>query len=182
MTSLLDMTEDQLKILFSKEQIQQRIAEIAQELNIDFKEQDLTVLCVLKGSVLFTTDLLKHLKMPVQLEFIRLSSYGNDQKSGGKINAVDLTLPSLEGRNVLIVEDIVDTGLTIKFLTDYLQLQHSVGDLRIATLLDKECTRQHPINIHYRGFSVDDKFVVGYGLDYKGYYRNLPYIGFFPQS
>jgi hypoxanthine phosphoribosyltransferase len=181
MHALLDMTEDKLKELFSAELIQTRIKEIAEEVNRDFQGQDLTVLCVLKGSVLFTTDLLKHLKMPIQLEFIRLSSYGNDTKSGGKVNAVDLTLPNLEGKNVLIVEDIIDTGLTIKFLVDYLKLQHSVGDLRIASLLDKECTREHHVKINYSGFPVGDKFVVGYGLDYKGYYRNLPYIGYFPQ-
>lgn len=181
METTLDLTEDKLKVLFAEEQIQQRIKDMAQEINHEFKNEELTVLCVLKGSVLFTTDLLKHLRMPVQLEFIRLSSYGNEQKSSGKVNAVDLTLPHLRDKNVLIVEDIVDTGITANFLVDYLKLQHKIKKLRFASLLDKECARKHNIDIHYAGFPVDDKFVVGYGLDYKGYYRNLPYIGYFPQ-
>ena len=119
--------------------------------------------------------------MPVQLEFIRLASYGNDTRSSGKIKPVDLTLPNLAGKNVLIVEDIVDTGLTASFFLDYIKIQHNAKITRFASLLDKAYTRIHNVNIDYVGFPVDDKFVVGYGLDYMGYYRNLPYIGYFPQ-
>ncbi len=178
--AVLDKTADQLKELFSENQIQQRVKEIALEINKEFKDEELYVLCVLKGSVLFVTDLVKHLSMPVQLEFIRLSSYGDGFKSNGKINAVDLTLPNLEGKNVLIVEDIVDTGLTANFLIDYIKLQHSAKKIKFTTMLDKTCAREKHVNIDYTGFPVDDKFVVGYGLDYIGYYRNLPYIGYFP--
>lgn len=182
MEAILDKTQDQLLELISSDQIQNRIAEIAKQVNNDFPlNEELYVLCVLKGSVMFSTDLIKHLKMPVQLEFIRLSSYGNNTKSSGKINAVDLTLPNLYDKNVLIIEDIVDTGLTANFLIDYLKLQHNVKQLKFASLLDKACARQHTVDIDYAGFSIDDKFVVGYGLDYMGYYRNLPYIGYFPQ-
>jgi hypoxanthine phosphoribosyltransferase len=178
---VIDKTEDQLLELFSADLIQARIVEIAKNINNDFNGEELYVLGVLKGSVMFVTDLIKHFNMPVQLEFIRLSSYGNDQQSSGKVNAVDLTLPSLEGKNVLIVEDIVDTGLTANFLIDYLNLQHNAKQVKFATLLDKTCARRHNVPIDYTCFPVDDKFVVGYGLDYMGYFRNLPYIGYFPQ-
>jgi len=181
MSVVLDKTADQLKVLFTKEELQSRIAQLADQINKDFAGEELYVLCVLKGSVMFVTDLIKHLTMPVQLEFIRLSSYGNEEKSSGKVNAVDLTLPNLKDKNVLVVEDIVDTGLTANFLIDYLNLQHKTKQIRFATLLDKTCAREHAVNIHYVGFPIDNKFVVGYGLDYMGYYRNLPYIGYFPQ-
>ena len=94
---------------------------------------------------------------------------------------MDLTLPNLADKNVLIVEDIVDTGLTANFFIDYIKLQHNAKKIRFASLLDKVCARIHPIKIDFTGFEVDNKFVVGYGLDYMGYYRNLPYIGYFPE-
>lgn len=119
--------------------------------------------------------------MPTQFEFVRLSSYGNDQKSSGRVKPLDLTLPGLTGKNVLIVEDIVDTGFTANFMLDYIKLQHKPANIKFATLLDKSCARQKHVDIDFRGFEVDDKFVVGYGLDYLGYFRNLPYIGYFPQ-
>ncbi len=170
-----------LKELFSEEIIKQRISEIAGELNKDFGKEEIVVVAVLAGSILFASDLIKRLKMPVQLEFVRLSSYGEGTKSSGKVKPVDLTLPSLEGKNVLIVEDIVDSGLTAKFILDYIKFQHKAEKIKFVTLLDKTCARKEPVFIDYRGFEVDDKFVVGYGMDYKGYYRNLPYIGYFPQ-
>ena len=177
-----DRKQDKLIELFSKEQIQIRIAELAAEINKEFAGCDeLRVITVLKGSTLFACDLIRHLDMPVQLEFVRLASYGNEQSSSGKVKAVDLTLPNLADKNVLIVEDIVDTGLTANFFLDYIKLQHNAQKVKFASLLDKACTRIHPVNIDFVGFEVDDKFVVGYGLDYMGYYRNLPYIGYFPQ-
>lgn len=176
-----DKREEDLKVLYSQEALAKRTKEIADKINKDFKDADsLVAIGVLCGSMLFLADLVKHLKMPVQLEFIRLSSYGNKQESSGKIKPVDLTLPSLEDKNVLIVEDIIDTGLTATFLIDYIKFQHKAKCIKFATLLDKKCARQHEVPIDYIGFEVDDKFVVGYGLDYLGYYRNLPYIGYFP--
>lgn len=178
----LDRKEDQLVELYSKDQIQSRIKEMADQINKEFAgSEDLIVIGVLRGSVLFVVDLIKHINIPMQLEFVRLASYGNEQNSSGKVKPVDLTLPSLAGKNVVIVEDIVDTGLTASFLIDYIKLQHNANKIKFATLLDKTCARVHPVNIDYVGFDVDDKFVVGYGLDYLGYYRNLPYIGYFPQ-
>lgn len=169
--------------LFSENAIQQRIQELAEQINSSFSaENEVVVVAVLAGSILFASDLVKRLKMPVQLEFVRLSSYGNDVKTSGKVKPVDLTLPSLEGKNVLIVEDIVDSGLTAKFIVDYLQLQHKAASIRFATLLNKTCARKVPVNVDFSGFEIDDKFVVGYGMDFKGYYRNLPYIGYFPQE
>ena len=178
----LDKKPHELLELFSSDQIQERIQKLAHEINTEFADsEELMVIGVLRGSVLFVSDLIRHLKMPVQVEFVRLASYGDEQTSSGKVKPVDLTLPNLAGKNVLIVEDIVDTGLTAKFFIDYIKLQHNAKRIKFATLLDKTCTRIHPIEIDYVGFEVDDKFVVGYGLDYMGYYRNLPYIGYFPQ-
>lgn len=180
--TVLDRTQDQLETLISEEQLQQRIKELAHEINTEFAgTQELTVVGVLCGSILFLSDLVKHLNMPVQLEFIRLSSYGTEQTSSGEVKPVDLTLPSLEGKNVLIVEDIVDTGLTATFLLDYIKIQHKASKIRFVTLLSKLCSRIKPVKVDFTGFEIDDKFVVGYGLDYKGFYRNLPYVGYFPQ-
>lgn len=173
--------ETKLIELFSEQAITKRIAELADEINKEFGEEEIVVVAVLAGSILFASDLVKRLTMPVQLEFVRLSSYGDDVKTSGRVKPVDLTLPSLEGKNVLIVEDIVDSGLTAKFIIDYLKFQHKAAKIRFATLLDKTCARKEDVKIDYSGFVVDDKFVVGYGMDFKGYYRNLPYIGYFPQ-
>lgn len=182
MQVILDKNESELVELFSEDAIQNRIRELAKEINNTFpKNEELVVIAVLAGSILFASDLIKRLHMPIQFEFVRLSSYGNDQKSSGRVKPVDLTLPSLEGKNVLIVEDIVDTGHTANFMIDYIKLQHKPATIKFATLLDKVCARQKHVDISYSGFEVDDKFVVGYGLDYLGYLRNLPYIGYFPQ-
>jgi hypoxanthine phosphoribosyltransferase len=177
----LDKNEADLLELFSEAAIQSRILELSKEINKEFsKDEDLVVIAVLSGSILFASDLIKRLHMPIQFEFVRLSSYGNDQKSSGRVKPLDLTLPGLANKNVLLVEDIVDTGITANFMLDYIQMQHKPKNLKFASLLDKTCARQKPVDIHYRGFEVDDKFVVGYGLDYMGYFRNLPYIGYFP--
>ena len=177
---MLDKKVEDLKILFSEEEIEKRTRELAQEINSDYGEkEDLTLICILKGSSIFCCDLCKHLKMPVQMEFIRVSSYGNAQVSSGHVQALDLTLPNLEGRNALIVEDIIDTGCTMKFLTEILCRTHKLKNLKVVTLLIKKIARKADIEPDYYGFEVDDKFVVGYGLDYEGYFRNLPYVGYF---
>jgi hypoxanthine phosphoribosyltransferase len=177
---MIDNEEKQLLELFSESKIQTRVRELAENINKEYStKEELTVICVLRGSILFVSDLVRHLKMPVKIEFVRLSSYGNEQQSSGKIKSVDLSLPNLADKNVLIVEDIIDTGLTAQFLINYIKEQHNAKKIQFASLLDKTCARIHPVNIDYIGFEVDDKFVVGYGLDYQGYYRNLPYIGYF---
>lgn len=172
------MKESDLKVLFDKEIIQTEIAKLAETLNNEYKEEELYLICVLKGSVMFMTDLAKYLKMPLKMEFIRLSSYGSGFSSTGKVNAVDISLPDLNDKNVLIVEDIIDTGHTARFLVDFLRHNFKTKSLKFCSLLDKKVKREVDIDADYYCFEVDDKFLVGYGLDYEGYYRNLPYIGY----
>lgn len=177
----LDKDIKDLKILISEDEIQKRLTDLAENIEKEFSsEEDLYVICVLKGSVMFYTDLVKHLKHNVQMEFIRISSYGHETKSTNNLQAIDLTLPNLNGKNVLIVEDIIDTGLTANFLVDLFRIQHHPKKLVFAALLNKKCARQNNMEPDFYGFEIDDKFVVGYGLDYKGYFRNLPYISYFP--
>jgi len=168
----------QINILYSEEEIQAKIKELAQEMNKFYKGEEVYVVCALKGAVMFAVDLVKHLDMPLKMEFIRLSSYNGGTKSSGKVNAVDISLPDLNGKNVLIVEDIVDTGLTAKFLLDFLNCNFHTKSTKFCSLLDKKITRVTDVEPDYYGFEVDDKFLVGYGLDYDGYYRNLTYIGY----
>ncbi|MBQ9245053.1 hypoxanthine phosphoribosyltransferase [bacterium] len=171
-----------LKVLISEEEIQKKVKLLAEDIEKVFpKGEDIYVICVLKGSSMFCIDLIKHFKNPIQLEFIRISSYGHETKSTNNLQAIDLTLPNLNEKNVLIVEDIIDTGLTARFLTDLFKIKHLPKKLVFTSLLNKKCARQIEIEPDFYGFEIDDKFVVGYGLDYKGYYRNLPYIGYFPQ-
>lgn len=172
------ITENDLKVLIPEDEIQNRIKKLGAELNEFYKNEELYVICVLKGSVMFTTDLVKHLKMPLNMNFIRLSSYGSGFTSTGKVNAVDISLPDLNDKNVLIVEDIIDTGLTAKFLIDFMNLNFKTKSLKFCSLLDKKETRKTEIQPDYHCFEIGNQFVVGYGLDYDGFYRNLPYIGY----
>ena len=167
-----------IKPLYSEAEIQNAIDKLGEELNNAYNEQEVYMVCVLKGSVMFATDLAKRLKMPLKMEFIRLSSYGSSTVSSGKVNAVDIKLPDLNGKNVLIVEDIIDTGHTAKFLIEFIHQNFSVKTLKFCSLLDKKVKRVVDIDADYCCFEVGDKFLVGYGLDYDGYYRNYPYIGF----
>lgn len=177
----MDLLEKDLIPLYSQEALQEKIKGIAETLNSTYKGEELYVVCVLKGSVMFTTDLVKYLKMPVRMEFIRLSSYGASMSTSGKVRAVDISLPDLNGKNVLIVEDIIDTGLTAKFLLEFIDNNFTTKTTRFCSLLDKKIARKTDIEPDYHGFVIDNLFVVGYGLDYEGYYRNLPYIGYVEQ-
>lgn len=170
--------ENTLKVLFTEEEIQTRIKEIAEELNTLYNGEEIIVICVLKGAVLFAIDLVKNLKMPLQMEFIKLSSYGHGTTSSGKVHAVDISLPNLNNKNVLIIEDIVDTGLTAKFLVDFINNNFKTKSTKFCSLLDKKIFRATDIEPDFYGFEVDDKFLVGYGLDDEGYCRNLRYIGY----
>ncbi len=170
--------ESDLKMLFEADKIQNSIIELANKLNSEYKDEEVYLICVLKGSVMFMTDLAKYLKMPLRMEFIRLSSYGSGFSSTGRVNAVDISLPDLNGKNVLIIEDIIDTGHTAKFLVDFINHNFKVKTLKFCSLLDKKIKREVDIDADFYCFEVDDKFLVGYGLDYDGYYRNLPYIGY----
>ena len=172
------MESQEIKTLLSTEEIQSGIAQLGERLNKIYKNEELYVVCVLKGAVIFAVDLVKHLEMPVKMEFIRLSSYGSSTTTSGKVNAVDIALPDLNDKNVLIIEDIIDTGHTAKFLIDFMNHNFKTKSLKFCSLLDKKCRREVDIDADYHVFDVDDKFLVGYGLDYDGYYRNLPYIGY----
>jgi len=169
---------NEIKSLISEDKIQTAIKKLAQTLNDIYKDEEVYLICVLKGSVMFMADLAKHLTMPVKMEFIRLSSYGSGTVSSGKVNVVDISLPDLNGKNVLIIEDIIDTGNTAKFLVDFLNQNFKIKDLKFCALLDKKIKRIADIEADYYCFEIDDKFVVGYGLDNDGYYRNLPFIGY----
>lgn len=174
----MEILKENIKHLYKEEEIQKRVKEVAEIINKDYGNEELYVICVLKGSVMFTADLVKYLTMPVQMEFIRLSSYGSSTVSSGKVRAVDLSLPDLNGKNVLIIEDIVDTGLTAKFLLDFIDNNFETQSTKFCSLLDKKCCRKIEIDVDYIGFEIDNKFVIGYGLDYDGQFRNLPYIGY----
>lgn len=178
----MKIKESDLKIMFSEEQLQKRIKELAAEMNTFYNGEEVYAVCVLKGAVMFATDLVKYLNMPLKMEFIRLSSYGSGTVSSGKVNAVDITLPDLNGKNVLIIEDIVDKGLTAKFLLDFIACNFKTKSTKFCSLLDKKCTRIVDVEPDYYGFDVDDEFLIGYGLDFDGYFRNLTFIGYADKS
>ncbi|MFA7613815.1 MAG: hypoxanthine phosphoribosyltransferase [Candidatus Caldatribacteriota bacterium] len=162
--------------LITEEEISHRIQELGANITKDFEGQDLVVICVLKGAFIFCSDLIKKINLPLKLEFISLSSYGDGITSSGNVRLdMDITA-NLEGKNVLIVEDIVDTGLTIKTLMEMLEVRRP-KEIRLASLLFKPSKLKHQVKIDYLGFEIEDKFVIGYGLDYAGRYRELPYIG-----
>ena len=169
---------DELKILFTEEEIQNKIKELAIDINKFYNGEEITVICVLKGAVMFAVDLVKHLNMPMQMEFIKLSSYGTGTTSSGKVNAVDISLPDLNNKNVLIIEDIVDTGLTAKFLLDFINSNFSTKSTKFCSLLDKKIARVTDIEPDYYCFEVDNKYLIGYGLDDEGYSRNITFIGY----
>lgn len=174
----MKIKEKDLKILFDERMIQERITQMGAELNDFYGNAEICVISVLKGSVMFTVDLVKHLKMPLRMEFIRLMSYGNAQASSGSVKAVDISLPDLNDRHVLIVEDIIDTGLTAQFLLNFIKLNFKTKSTKFCSLLNKTVSRKVDVEPDYYGFEIDDKFVIGYGLDYEGLYRNLKYIGY----
>ena len=164
--------QDVERVLVSEAEMQAKIKELGAQISQDYAGKDLVVVGILKGAALFTSDLFRAITIPAELDFMRISSYGAATKSTG-VHRVLLDLDyTLEGRHVLIVEDIVDTGLTIKFLKEYL-IQRGPASLKVASLLDKPTRRKVDVTIDYRGFEVPDFFVVGSGLDFGEKYRNL---------
>lgn len=162
--------------MISKEELDQKIKELADQINKEYGDEPLRLIGVLKGSVFFMCELAKYLKMPVTMDFMKVSSYGNSTESSGKLNIELDVSESLEGQHVLLVEDIVDTGRTLKKLRT-MMLERNLASFAICTLLNKPSRRVSPVDIEYTGFVIEDKFVVGFGLDYAQRYRNLPYIG-----
>ena len=169
-----------LKVLITNADLIKKIKETAQKINSYYKHDEvLNLICVLRGAVMFYAELAKYLKMPVKMEFISLSSYGNSKTSSGEVKSSNLILPEFENENVLIVEDIIDTGLTLDFLRKHIKEQCRAKDVKIAVMFDKKCARKYDISPDFYAFDIDDKFIVGFGLDYCGFYRNLDYIGYF---
>jgi hypoxanthine phosphoribosyltransferase len=168
-------------ILFSREAIASVVAKLATEISRDYRGKDPLFIGILKGSFIFMADLVRRLDFPLELEFIRLSSYGSGRQSSGTVRAEQGLRASARGRHVLVVEDIIDTGATVVFLLDYLKKKRPAS-LRLCTLLDKPSRRRVPVTIDYCGLSVPDKFVVGYGLDYDENFRNLPEIYYLEDS
>ena len=173
-----EIKQKDIKVLYTEACLQKGIKELADKLNDYYKNEEVCLICVLKGSVMFMTDLAKNLQMPLKMEFIRLSSYGSAMTSSGRVDAVDLNLPDLNNKNVIIVEDIVDTGLTAKYLLNYFNTNYKPKSLKFVSLLDKKIKREVDVNPDYYVLEVEDKFLIGYGLDYDGLFRNLPYIGY----
>lgn len=162
--------------LISEDEIALRLKGLGQAISEDFQGEEVVVICVLKGAFMFCADLIKEIQLPLRLEFVALSSYGDGTKSSGVVKLdMDVT-GSIEGKNVIVVEDIVDTGLTLKYLMENLKIRNPKS-LSLASLLHKPSKTIYPIKIDYLGFEIEDKFVIGYGLDYAGRYRELPYIG-----
>lgn len=168
------------RILCSGEQISARVKEVADEIQKYYANSDkkLLLLGILKGSVVFMADLMKELKLPMEVDFMKLSSYGKGAVSSGNIVIkAGLEKKDLSEYNVLVVEDILDTGNTLYWLVDYLRREHGAEDIKICTLLDKPDRREKPIFVDFGCFTIPDEFVIGYGLDYDELYRDLPYVG-----
>ncbi len=166
-----------IRILIPEEEVNRRISEIAAQISRDYEGKSIHLICILKGGVFFTCELAKRLTIPVSLDFMSVSSYGGGTVSSGVVKIVkDLDDP-LEGKEVLIVEDIIDSGRTLAYLLEILKQRHPAG-IRLCTLLDKPERRvKKQVTVDYTCFTIPDEFVVGYGLDYDQKYRNLPYIG-----
>ena len=164
-----------LETLISEEKLQARIAKLGAQISKDYEGKELVVLCILKGGVMFMTDLVKHITVPLKMESMVVSSYGDEYKSSGLVKIIkDLDEP-IHDKNVLIVEDIIDSGRTLAYLTKMLG-ERKPASLKLCTLLNKEEERVTDVKVDYTGFKVGNEFVIGYGLDYKQYYRNLPYV------
>lgn len=165
-----------VRVLLTEEEVDRRIAEIAEKINQDYAGEQIHLICVLRGGVFFTCELSKRLNIPVSMDFMSVSSYGASTKSSGVVRIVKDLDEEIEGKNVLVVEDIIDSGRTLSYLLEYLK-NRNPKSLKLCTLLDKPERRVVEVHVDYTCFHIPDEFVVGYGLDYAQRYRNLPYIG-----
>jgi hypoxanthine phosphoribosyltransferase len=165
-------SKDIEKILIRKSDVKKRIKELAKKISEDYKGKNLLVLCILKGASVFFADLIRELQVEVTFEFIGLSSYRNSSESSGKVSLIKDMTSSVEGKDILVVEDIIDTGLTLTYLKELLK-ERGAASVKICALLDKKSKRKIPLQGDYIGFEVPDEFIVGYGLDYAEKYRNL---------
>ncbi len=170
------MQDDVKKVLLSEEELHAKVAEMGAQVTQDYEGKNLLLVTVLKGAVIFLADLMREIKQPAEIDFMVVSSYGSGVKSSGVVKIVkDLDI-NLEGKDILIVEDILDSGMTLDYIKNILQ-DRNPASIRICTLLDKPARRKVDLQADYVGFTIPDEFVIGYGLDYDEKYRNLPYIG-----
>lgn len=167
---------ERIRELISEKDIAQRIVELGAQISEDYQGESVFMLCVLKGGVYFTTELSKRMSVPVSLDFMAVSSYGMETESSGVVKIIKDLDESIEGKNVLVVEDIIDSGRTLSLLLENLR-QRNPKTLKLCTLLNKPARRVTDIQVDYVGYEIPDEFVVGYGMDYAQKYRNLPYIG-----
>ena len=171
--------KDNIKVLISEDEIKNRLKEIAKSINEEFAGSEVVLVCILKGSVYILCELSKYITVPVTLDFMSVSSYGNSTESSGRVRIIKDLDENIKDKNVIIIEDIIDSGRTLTYLAELLQARKP-RSLKICTLLDKPDRREegYDIEVDYVGFTIPDKFVVGYGLDYAQNFRNLPYIGY----
>ncbi|MGG1550408.1 hypoxanthine phosphoribosyltransferase [Paenibacillus ferrarius] len=170
------MYNDIQDVLYSEEQIQDKIKELGEKLSADYEGKNPLVICVLKGAFIFMADLVKQIRVPLEIDFMAVSSYGQSTKSSGVVKIIkDLDVP-VEGRHILIVEDIIDSGLTLSYLIDVLE-RRNAKTISVVALFNKPARRTVELEPDYEGYELPDEFVVGYGLDYAEKYRNLPFIG-----
>lgn len=173
----MNLQNDIAKILISPEQLRQRVNELGEAISRDYAGKDLLLVCILKGGVVFLSDLIRAIHIPHAVEFMAISSYGGTRTESSGVVRIMMDLnTSIENRNVLIVEDIIDTGHTLAHIVDLLKTRDPQS-LRICTLLNKPSRREVPVKVDYIGFDIPNEFVVGYGLDFNEIYRNLPFVG-----
>ncbi len=170
------MTEDIKEVLLTEEQILNRVKELGKAISEDYKDKDLIVVGILKGSVIFASELIKNITIPCEIDFMAVSSYGRSTETSGIVRILKDLDYGIEGKDIIIVEDIIDSGVTLDYLLKYLKARKA-NSIEIITLLTKPSRRMVDIDVKYCGFEVPDEFLVGYGLDYSERYRNLPYVG-----
>ena len=170
--------QDIAQVLITDEQIAARVKELGEQISKDYDGKDLVLVGILKGAAMFLADLVRHISIPLSFDFVAISSYGADSRSSGVVRLLKDLDESIESKHVLVVEDIVDTGWTLRlsYIVENLR-SRKAASVRVCTLLDKPSQRKVDVGIDYHGFFVEDKYVVGYGLDFNGKYRSLPYIG-----
>lgn len=169
------------KIIFTEDQIKERVAELGAQITKDYDGKEIVAVGILKGAIVFFTDLVREIKLPVQFDFMAVSSYGAGTKTSGTVRLLKDIDTDIENKHVIIIEDIVDSGLTLKYLKENFE-HRKAASVKLCVLMDKPSGRQTPITVDYVGFTVPDVFIIGYGVDYAGRYRNLPYIGTLKQG
>ncbi len=167
---------EKISVLISEQDVDARIAEIGTQISKDYEGKSVHLICILKGSVYFTCELAKRISVPVTMDFMSVSSYGDGTSSSGVVKIAKDLDETIEGKDVIVIEDIIDSGRTLSYLLEILQ-KRNPSSMKLCTLLDKPDRRVRDVKVDYVGFAIPDEFVVGYGLDYAQKYRNLPYIG-----